>query len=325
MIARSRVCSLLCAASVTLARGIAAKAFAEPMQGIDSVALMRNISVLAADSMEGRRTDTAGGGHARAFILRQFGAFGVSPLSLRFTYEFSVPRAGGELKGVNCVGVIRGTKFPDRYIVLSAHYDHLGVRDKVVFNGADDNASGTAGVLAIAQWLRKNPPQNSVMIVLFDGEEAGLAGSLAFINQPPVPLEQIAANVNLDMIGRNAKGELWAAGATPWPVMKPILDPVVAAAPVTLKLGHDNGSGQNNWTMQSDQGPFHQKKIPFVYFGVEDHADYHKATDKVEKIMPGFYVNSVRTIAEFVRRLDLGLNAVAAVRAAGASGVTRVP
>lgn len=288
------------------------------MPVIDSVMLMRNIGVLAADSMEGRRYDTAGGGHARAFILRQFGAVGVSPLSLRYTYDFSVPRGGGEIKGVNCIGVIRGSKFPDRFIVLSAHYDHLGMRDKTVFNGADDNASGAAGVLAIAQWLRKNPPLNSVMIVLFDAEEAELAGSRSFVNQPPVPLEQIVANVNLDMIGRNDKGVLWAAGTNPWPVMKPLLDAVVGAAPVTLKLGHDNGTGQNNWTMQSDQGPFHQKKIPFVYFGVEDHADYHKATDTVDKIMPAFYVNSVRTIAEFVRRLDLGLDAVARVRAGGA-------
>ena len=295
------------------------------MPAIDSAALMRNIGVLAADSMAGRRTDTAGGSHARAFILRQFGAFGVSPLSRRYTYDFFVPRAGGDLKGVNCIGVIRGSKYPDRFIVLSAHYDHLGVRNNTVFNGADDNASGTAGVLAIAQWLRKNPPQNSVMIVLFDGEEAGLAGSLSFVSQPPVPLERIVANVNLDMIGRNARGELWAAGAAPWPVMKPMLDAVVRVAPVALKLGHDSGTGQNNWTMQSDQGPFHQKKIPFVYFGVEDHADYHKATDKVEKIMPGFYVNSVRTIAEFVRRLDLGLDAVAAVRATGVSAMNRVP
>ena len=288
------------------------------MPVIDSVSLMRNIGVLAADSMEGRRTDTAGGAHARAFILRQFGVAGVSPLSLRYTYEFSVPRAGGQLKGVNCVGVIRGSKYPDRFIILSAHYDHLGVRNKTVFNGADDNASGTAGVLAIAQWLRKNPPLNSVMIVLFDGEEEGLAGSLSFVDQPPVPLAQIVTNVNLDMIGRNANGELWAAGAKPWPVMKPILDAVVGDALVKLKLGHDSGTGQNDWTMQSDQGPFHQKKIPFVYFGVEDHADYHKATDKVEKIMPAFDVNSVRTVAEFVRRLDLGLDAVAAVRAGGA-------
>lgn len=316
-----RVCSALGAATFALA-GAASIATAQsagaPMPTIDSVMLMRNIGVLAADSMEGRRTDTAGGSHARSFILRQFGNVGVSPLSLRYTFEFAIPRAGRELKGVNCIGVIRGTKFPDRYIVLSAHYDHLGVRNKIVFNGADDNASGTAGVLAIAQWLRKNPPLNSVMIVLFDGEEEGLAGSQAFIGQPPVPLEQIVANVNLDMIGRNDKKELWAAGGSPWPVMKPLLNTVVESAPVRLKLGHDTGTGHDNWIMQSDQGPFHQKKIPFVYFGVEDHADYHKATDKVEKIMPGFYVNSVRTIAEFVRRLDLGLDAVAKVRAGGA-------
>ena len=157
-------------------------------------------------------------------------------------------------------------------------------------------------------------------IFLFDGEEAGLLGSLEFVAHPPVALDRIFANVNLDMVGRNVKGELWAAGATPWIVMQPLLDGLIGTAPVILKLGHDSGKGKNDWTQQSDQGPFHTARIPWVYFGVEDHADYHQPGDTFAKIEPGFFVHSVRTIAEFVRRLDQGFDAVVAAKARGPIG-----
>jgi hypothetical protein len=98
--------------------------------------------------------------------------------------------------------------------------------------------------------------------------------------------------------------------------MQPLLDGLGGSALVTLRQGHDGGSGQDNWIHQSDQGPFHDRGIPFVYFGVEDHPDYHQATDDFERIEPGFYYRSARTIAEFVRRLDRSLDEVARVRAA---------
>ena len=213
--------------------------------------------------------------------------------------------------------MIRGTKHADRYLVVSAHYDHLGVRNGVIYNGADDNASGTAAVLAMAQWFKSHPPENSVIFALFDGEETGLLGAKAFLEKPPVPIERIVANVNLDMVSRNVKGELYASGASPFPVMKPLLDSIAAIAPVKLLLGHDTGAGESNWIQQSDQGPFDTKKIPFVYFGVEDHPDYHKPGDRVEHIEPGFYYRCVQTIAEFVRRLDLALDRVATIRRGG--------
>jgi Zn-dependent M28 family amino/carboxypeptidase len=278
--------------------------------------------------MDGRRIGTAGNIRARAYILRQFLAAGLSPFGQRFTHPFTVSRPGGPtagppggtMIGTNLIGYHEGTKHPDRYLVVSAHYDHLGNRNGAIYNGADDNASGTAGVLAIARWLKDNPPENSVIIVLFDGEEAGLLGSLEFVAHPPVALDRIFANVNLDMVGRNVKGELWAAGATPWIVMQPLLDGLIGTAPVILKLGHDSGKGKNDWTQQSDQGPFHTARIPWVYFGVEDHADYHQPGDTFAKIEPGFFVHSVRTIAEFVRRLDQGFDAVVAAKARGPIG-----
>jgi peptidase M28-like protein len=278
---------------------------AQTVPQLDSARLIANISALAADSMEGRRIGTPGGARARAFLLREFTRIGLAPARDSFPAPFVAKSRSGELSGVNLVGMIRGTKHADRYLVVSAHYDHLGIRNGVIYNGADDNASGTAAVLAMAQWFKAHPPENSIIFALFDGEESGLLGAKAFVETPPVPIERIIADVNLDMVSRNEKGELYASGASPYPAMKPLLDSIKSIAPVKLMLGHDTGAGESNWIQQSDQGPFDTKKIPFVYFGVEDHADYHKPGDKVGHIEPGFYYRCVQTIAEFVRRLDL--------------------
>jgi hypothetical protein len=287
---------------------------------LDSARLLGDLSALAADSMEGRRIGTPGGARARAFLLRAFVQAGLAPVTGGFASPFSATgRGGAVLNGVNVVGMLRGTRHPDRCVVVSAHYDHLGIGRPVngdsVYNGADDNASGTAGVLSLARWFRAHLPENCIVFALFDGEEAGDLGSNAFVEHPPVPLAEIIANVNLDMVSRNVNGELYAAGAAPYPVMKPLLDSVAALAPVALRLGHDTGRGQDNWTGQSDQESFHAKQIPFVYFGVEDHADYHKPSDEFARIQPGFYYHAVQTVAEFVVRLDRSLDGVAAVRA----------
>ncbi len=278
---------------------------AQAVPALDSARLVADISALAADSMEGRRIGTPGGARARAYLLRAFARIGLTPARDSFPSHFTAKARAGETEGVNLTGVIRGTKQADRYLIVSAHYDHLGVRDGVIYNGADDNASGTAAVLAMAQWFKAHPPEHSIIFALFDGEESGLLGAKDFVANPPVPLDRIVADVNLDMVSRNVNGELYASGATPNPSMKPLLDSIAAIAPVKLLLGHDTGIGENNWIQQSDQGPFATKKIPFMYFGVEDHPDYHKPGDKIGHIEPGFYYRCVQTIAEFVRRLDL--------------------
>ena len=275
---------------------------------IDSAQLLADISALAADSMEGRRIGTPGGARARAFLVRAMSRAGLTPLADSFPRAFAIrTRAGANVAGVNLVGVVRGTRVPDRFIVVSAHYDHLGVRNEQIYNGADDNASGTAGVLALARWYRAHPTGHSLLFVLFDGEEAGELGSKAFVENPPVPLTAIAADVNLDMVSRNVKGELYATGAAVTPWFRPLLDSAAATARVKLLLGHDTGTGQDNWIHQSDQGSFADKNVPFVYFGVEDHPDYHRATDDVERIDPAFYLRAVETVGDFIWRLDRAL------------------
>jgi Zn-dependent M28 family amino/carboxypeptidase len=269
---------------------------------VDTAGLMATVRALAADSMEGRRLGSPGGARARAYLLRRLVALGIAPLRTGYEESFAVNSGSG----VNLLGLIRGTRFPDRYIVLSAHYDHLGILQGQIYNGADDNASGTAAVLAMAESLKQRPLAHSVIIALLDGEESGLLGAKAFLAAKPVPREAIALNVNLDMVSHSDSGELWAVGTAYTPALRPVLDSLAKIAPVRLRFGHDRPgvAGQHDWTYDSDHGPFHAAGIPFIYFGVEDHKDYHKPTDDPETITPAFFGRAVGTILAAVRRLD---------------------
>jgi Zn-dependent M28 family amino/carboxypeptidase len=296
---------------------------AAPAATIQGERVLRDIAVLAADSMRGRRVATPGGAMARAYLLREMGAAGLQPVGSGFEHPFTYNGAGGAaVRGVNLLGQVRGTRTPGNVIVVSAHYDHVGVGRPAdgdsIYNGADDNASGTAALLEMARYFRANPPQSTLVFAFWDAEESGLRGARAFIAAPPIPKESIVLNVNMDMVSRSEKGEIYAAGAGKWPFLRPYIDQVAGRAPVRLLQGHDMPvpTPQDDWTMQSDQGPFHAAGIPFVYFGVEDHPGYHHPSDEVEAITPEFYVNAVRTIADVVGTLDRATDAIRQARAA---------
>ena len=263
---------------------------------------MATVRVLAADSMEGRRVATPGGARARRYLLGRLQGLGVAPLEGSYTRSFPLPPDSG----VNLLGVIPGTRAGAPYIVLSAHYDHVGIRNGVIHNGADDNASGVAAVLAIAALLRRNPLEHPVIIALFDAEEGGLRGARAFVTSGPVPRERMALNINLDMVGHSEAGVLWAAGASHTPALRPVLDSLARSAPVTLKLGHDRPGvpGEPDWSGSSDHGAFRSAGIPFLYFGVEDHQDYHQPSDDPETLTPRFFGGAVATIEAALRAVD---------------------
>lgn len=276
-------------------------------------ALMSHVSVLAADSMRGRLSGSPEAAETRAYIARQFGQAGLRRVGVSFEHptEITSPRDSTVRRATNIVGMVRGRTNPDRYIVVTAHYDHVGVRNGEIYNGADDNASGTGALIEMARWFASHPPQNSILFVALDYEEGGLNGARGFVARPPVPLSQIALNVNMDMVGRNAKNELFASGTSHYPFLRPYLDSAAARSSITLRFGHDdpNGPRTDDWTTQSDHYAFHTAKIPFVYFGVEDHPDYHRPTDDVERLMPTFYAGAVNTILDALRVLDRNLSA----------------
>lgn len=289
---------------------LAGSAFSVSAQTLfNEQALITNLNYLSSDSLKGRKTESAGNATARTFIKQQFVKLGLTPFGNDFELPFEfTQRSGTTVKGINVAGWIKGKS--DTYIVISAHYDHLGVRNEQIFNGADDNASGTCALFALAEYFQKNKPVHNLIIVAFDAEEMGLQGARAFVKTPPVPVEKIRLNINMDMIARADKNEIVACGTFYYPELKPIIESVPKSGAVKIIYGHDDPAvykGEDNWTSSSDHGPFHSVKIPFIYFGVEDHKDYHQATDDFEAVNPDVYKSCVKLIVLTAAAVDKGI------------------
>ena len=146
----------------------------------------------------------------------------------------------------------------------------------------------------------------SILFVAFDGEEEGLQGAKYFVEHPPVPVDRMTAVVNMDMVGRGDKNVIYVAGTTPYPALKPIVEAAAKDRKIDVRFGHDRPGvpGVEDWTFSSDHGPFHRAKVPFLYFGVEDHPDYHKPTDTADKIPRAFYVEATELVLDTVQRLS---------------------
>jgi Zn-dependent M28 family amino/carboxypeptidase len=269
-------------------------------------ALLQTIAALTAPGMDGRGAGTEGGARARAWIEARLKALGVPPASTAgFATTFDVvTKAGASLQGHNLVARCEGRQSGAPVIVVSAHYDHLGVRDGRTYHGADDNASGVAMLLHVAAQCATTPFQHPLLLAFFDAEEVGLQGAQAFVKSPPVPLDRIALNVNFDMVSRSDRREIFVAGPGRWPRLAEALKGLAASAPVAVRFGHDTGGGQDDWTTQSDHGAFHGAGIPFIYLGVEDHADYHQPTDTADKIAPDFLGGVATVVMRALQALD---------------------
>jgi hypothetical protein len=278
--------------------------------------LLEDVRILAADDMEGRDTGAPGGERARAYIVSRLEALGVAapPMGRLQPWEMQGrTRAGPKtFNGVNVIGLIPGTRRTDRYIVVTAHYDHVGVNaEGQVFNGADDNASGVATMLALAADLKRQAPEHSVLIVALDGEEHGLLGARHFVEAPPMPLESIAMNLNFDMTARaETDGKLWVTGTYQNPTFRPILEGLPANGAVALAFGKDTpqDTGNDNWVESSDHAAFHRAQVPFLYLGVDYHPDYHRPSDDFERITPSVFISATELSIASFRALDAGLS-----------------
>lgn len=271
-------------------------------QDIDAKKVLKDVETLSSDAYEGRKVGTKGSKLAADYIIGRFRQIGLAPYGADYKHAFSFKnRRNEEFTGTNLLAIIPG-KTAGR-IVISAHYDHVGVVNGEIFNGADDNASGVGGLLAIAGYFRKNKPNNTIIIAAFDAEESGLQGARAFVADSSNAAGGIRLNINMDMISHSDKGELYACGTFAYPELKKYVTATVPG--VKLLLGHDDPKlGHDDWTNQSDQGAFAAKKIPFLYFGVEDHKDYHKATDEFSTINTTFYTAAVKTVLGVAVRYD---------------------
>ncbi len=277
---------------------------------INAEQLLSDAEYLSSDKLEGRKTGTEGNRLAQEFIVNRFTALGLKPLNNSYeqVFEHVNTRSKEEFdNAVNLIGMIEGTENREDFMVITAHYDHLGVRGDDIYNGADDNASGTAGLLAIAEYFSNKKPENNLLFIAFDAEEQGLAGAYYFVEDPLIPRSQIALNVNMDMISTNFENELYAVGTYHYPFLKPLVEEATAEASINVLFGYDSDDWSQNWTLASDHGPFHLQGIPFIYFGVEDHEHYHQPTDVYESIHKEFFIRSVETIIDVIQNLDRNL------------------
>lgn len=295
--------------------GLAVASPAAQSIAVDTPAMLRDLRLLSADDMEGREVGTPGAAKARALLVDRFGEVGLKPFGDRFEQPFTF---GGlrRRQGVNVVGYVRGTRTPDRYIVVTAHYDHIGIRNGRTFNGANDNASGAAALPAIAAHFVRHPPETSIIFAALDAEESGLQGARAFVKTPPVDPAALLFNVNLDMIGRDPANTLYVIGTYRFPALRRLVERVASAAPVTLRMGYDDPrqGRDRDWTRDSDHWAFMDAGIPALYLGVEDFALHHDADDDYETMTLDFYVRAVETIVQLIEAADRDAVAIAALR-----------
>lgn len=211
---------------------------------IDPAALRRHVEVLADDANAGRPTPSPGLEAAAAYVVARFEALGLeTPAGAPGHRQSFACGAGDPSLASNLVGVLRGRDpaLASQYVMVSAHYDHIGtadVGDDRIFNGANDDASGVAAMLEIAASFAPTPPRRSVAFVAFCGEEQGLRGSQHWVDDPPLPLADTIADVNLEMLGR--------PGATPkraWITGKPYSDLGASFDAAAVDLGFEFRDG----------------------------------------------------------------------------------
>lgn len=291
--------------------------------------LWHDFESLSSREMLGRKAGTEGAILARTFIISRFDELGVKTLSEHtlstqesstfdekkalfdasgWLHEFNYR---GKKQGANVVGVVPGAKVSDKFIVVTAHYDHLGKKRGKIYHGANDNASGVAAMFHMVRMLKNTVPHHSIVFIATDFEEAGLYGAKAFVKDGVLAKEAILINLNLDMIAQpGRKWRLYVTGTRSQPHFKSVVDEVISSAPICIKKGHDSPSWNYNrshrvdWRRASDHWAFAKQDIAWLYLGVEDYRYYHKPSDTSDKILPSFYFGSVISSYRLLVALD---------------------
>jgi Zn-dependent M28 family amino/carboxypeptidase len=283
-------------------------------QIVNRASLLNDLKILASEKYEGRKTGTKGNIAAAEYIIERFKVIGLRSFNENYKHNFIFKnRKSEELTGTNLIGYIEGKT--DNIIVITAHYDHIGINNSKIYYGADDNASGVSALLQIAEYFKSKKPDNTLYFIAFDAEEMGLQGAYAFLKDPKTDKNMIKLNVNMDMVSHNNKSELYAVGTYQTPILKEIIKGSDKNTGINILFGHDiPGTGKDDWTMQSDQGPFAKENIPFIYFGVDDHKDYHQSTDTFENINPDFFYSATHAILRSIINLDKNILKIKANR-----------
>ncbi len=271
-------------------------------QQINGQQIKQHVDFLAHPDREGR--DGWGKLQSAEYIIKSFKDNQLKPF-FNGSYLQKVPDLGDNserpvIVGQNIGSYVEGTDplLKQEFIVINAHYDHLGIKRGFTYPGADDNASGVSMMLEVARELAKNPPRRSVAFVAFDLEEYLLWGSRWFVAHPPVKIEQIKLCITADMIGRSLGGldlpTVFVLGSEHSAEVQKALTSVHISDDIELaKLGVDIIG------TRSDYGPFRAQEIPFLFFSTGEHPDYHMPSDTPDKIN----VNKTASISNLILEL----------------------
>lgn len=279
------------------------------------VAQVKNhIAYLASDKLEGRGTGSKGEKLAAEYIIKQFKSLGLKPAGdekgflQKFPAKKGLPPKQTYVQAANVIGYLDNDA--ENTIIIGAHYDHLGTGDQgsslkansggEIHNGADDNASGVAGMLELARYYSKNEvkEKNNFLFIGFSGEELGLVGSKFFVDNPTINLKKVNTMINLDMIGRyrTDKGvSVGGYGTTSF------WGTVVPEITKNLNIYHtvdSSGIGP------SDHSSFYLKDIPVLFLFTGGHQEYHKPTDDAELVNYDGEVLMLNLLTEIISKLD---------------------
>jgi hypothetical protein len=276
--------------------------------------LRAHVEYLADPAREGRGLGSAGIDDAADYIANRFREYGLQPGAEggSFFQPFDANLKSGAVAARNVVAMLPGkSKDPDNYIVLGAHYDHLGYggrgvttpEDGEIHPGADDNASGVAGILELAEYFgHTGLLDRTLVFIAFSGEESGLLGSAHYVDHPTFPLEYALAMLNLDAVGRPDNEEVTVFGTE-------------SAAEFDSLLHLANTKELNVQTEADAVGPsdhasFVLKDIPSLHFFGTAHTDYHQPSDTADKLNYDAFEDLIEYLADFVDVLDDGPRAL---------------
>lgn len=279
------------------------KAFQAAYQNIKHEDLKKNLYVIASDEMAGRDTGSPGQKKAGEYMVKFYKDLGISYPKALGSYYQKVPTAYMKQRGgrnlpdsENILAFIEGTEKPEEIVVVSAHYDHVGTKNGVVYNGADDDGSGTVAVMEIAKAFQSakkagNGPKRSILFLHVTGEEHGLFGSEYYTDNPVFPLANTVVDLNIDMIGRDdpenrGKNYVYVIGSEMLSSELKVINEAANKKTNNLELNYryDDPNDTERLYYRSDHYNFAKNNVPVAFFFDGIHEDYHQPTDDVEKI-----------------------------------------
>jgi Zn-dependent M28 family amino/carboxypeptidase len=263
--------------------------------------LKENLYVYASDYFQGRETGTLGQRRAVDFLQNFYSTQGIEEAkgTDNYTQPMKLNIKGVEVETENVAAIIKGSKFPEEYIVISSHLDHIGIKNGEINNGADDDGSGTVALLEIAEAFKMaadvgQGPKRSLIFLHVTGEEKGLLGSSYYANNPLYPLAQTMTNLNVDMIGRtDPKREdkdpnyIYLIGADRLSQDLHDISEATNTKYTQFKLDYtfNEEKDPNRFYYRSDHYNFAKNNIPVIFYFSGTHEDYHKPGDTPDKIM----------------------------------------